>query len=66
MIRWAVEWLIDCVVVMFLIGFGLFIAGIVFFLYPFEKIRYFCGKKVLCLVNTADYFLDESKEVRNE
>lgn len=66
MIKWVAEWLIDFVVVAFLVVLGLFIAGIGFFLYPFKKIRYFCGKKAICLVNAADYFLDESKEVRNE
>lgn len=66
MIKQAAEWLIDCVVVLFLIVLGLFIAGIGFFLYPFKKIRYFCGKKAICLVNTADYFLNESEEVRDE
>nr|DAP64353.1 MAG TPA: hypothetical protein [Caudoviricetes sp.] len=28
MIKWVAEWLIDCVVVMFLIVLGLFIVGI--------------------------------------
>lgn len=62
MIKSVADWLIDFVTVMFLVILGLFIAGIGFFLYPFKKIRYFCGKKAMCLVNTADYFLDESRE----
>lgn len=45
MIRWAVEWLIDCVVVMFLIGFGLFIAGIGFFFIHLKKLDIFAVKK---------------------
>ena len=57
MIRWFVEWLIDCIVVTFLVVVGMFITGIVFFLYPFKEIRYFCGEKVMHLMDTADYFL---------
>lgn len=62
MIKWVGEWLIDCVVIIFLVVLGMFIAGIGFFLYPFKKIRYFCGGKAMHLIDTADYFLDESRE----
>lgn len=62
MIRWFAEWLIDCIVVTFLIVVGMFIAGIGFFLYPFKKIRYFCGGKAMHLMDTADYFLGEAEE----
>lgn len=57
MIRLTTEWLIDSIVVTFLVIIGMFIIGIAFFLYPFKKIRNFCGKKVIHLMDTADYFL---------
>lgn len=59
MIKSVADWLIDCVVVIFLVVLGLFIAGIGFFLYPFKKIRYFCGEEAMRLMDTADYFLDK-------
>lgn len=46
----------------FLIVVGMFIAGIGFFLYPFKKIRYFCGGKAMHLMDTADYFLGEAEK----
>lgn len=45
MIKFVAEWLIDWIVVMFIIVVGLFIIGIGFVFYPFKKIRYFCGEK---------------------
>lgn len=57
MIRYVADWLIDWIVVMLLVTIGMFIIGIAFFLYPFKKIRNFCGEKVIHLMDTADYFL---------
>lgn len=61
MIRWAAEWLIDWIVVMFLVIVGMFITGIGFVFYPFKKIRYFCGEKATHLMDVADYFLETKK-----
>lgn len=58
MIKWVAEWLIDWIVVMFIIVVGLFIVSIGFIFYPFKKIRYFCGEKAMHLMDTADYFLE--------
>lgn len=45
MIKFIAEWLIDWIVVMFIIVVGLFIVSIGFIFYPFKKIRYFVEKK---------------------
>lgn len=61
MIKFVAEWLIDWIVVMFIIVVGLFIVGIGFVFYPFKKIRYFCGEKATHLMDVADYFLETKK-----
>lgn len=48
MIRWAAEWLIDWIVVMFLVVVGMFITGIGFFFIRLRKLDTFVEKK-LCI-----------------
>lgn len=59
MIKKMVEWLLDAIVVSFLcaLSVALLIFALIFF--PFRRVKLFLAKKVMKLMDTADYFLLE-------
>lgn len=59
MIKKLVDWVIDTIVILFLCALSIVLLIFAVIFYPFKRIKLFLTKKVMKLMDTADYFLLE-------